>query len=141
MLLTFEMSNVPRHFVAVVDDDESLCRSVGRLLRAAGIEAVMYDSAEAFLEDTKRPQFDCLLLDVQLGGMSGIELNQQLSAAGSTTPVIYITAHQEPELRSEALKTRCVAYFRKNEPAEGLLETIRKAISRESGSKNQPVQT
>ena len=134
------MSSNPRNYVAVVDDDKSLCRSVGRLLRAAGIEAVMYDSAEAFLEDTKRPQFDCLLLDVQLGGMSGIELNQQLSAAGSTTPVIYITAHHEPEIRAEALKTPCVAYFRKNEPAEGLLEAIRKAISRESSSKKQPVQ-
>ena len=63
------MSDTLHYYVAVVDDDESLCRSVGRLLRAAGIEAVTYGSAEAFLEDAKRPQFDCLLLDVQLGGM------------------------------------------------------------------------
>ena len=135
------MSSNPRNYVAVVDDDQSLCRSVGRLLRAAGIEAVMYDSAEAFLEDTKRPQFDCLLLDVQLGGMSGIELNQHLSAAGSTTPVVYITAHHEPEMRKQALQTPCVAYFRKNEPAQSLLETIRKAISRERSSSISAVQT
>ena len=129
-LFPVEMSSNSHNYVAVVDDDESLCRSVGRLLRAAGIEAVMYDSAEAFLEDTKRPQFDCLLLDVQLGGMSGIELNQRLSAAGSTTPVIYITAHHEPEIRAKALQTPCVAYLRKTEPAETVLGAIRKAMCR-----------
>ena len=122
------MSNTLRNYVAVIDDDESLCRSVGRLLRAAGMEAVMYDSAEAFLEDTKRPQFDCLLLDIQLGGMSGIELNQELAASGSTTPVIFITAHDEPEVRVKALQTPCVAYLRKTEPAEAVLAAIRKAI-------------
>ena len=122
------MSNTLRNYVAVIDDDESLCRSVGRLLRAAGIEAVMYDSAEAFLEDTKKPQFDCLLLDIQLGGMSGIELNQELAASGSTTPVIFITAHDEPEVRVKALQTPCVAYLRKTEPAEAVLAAIRKAI-------------
>ena len=122
------MSNTLRNYVAVIDDDESLCHSVGRLLRAAGIEAVMYDSAEAFLEDTKRPQFDCLLLDIQLGGMSGIELNQELAASGSTTPVIFITAHDEPEVRVKALQTPCVAYLRKTEPAEAVLAAIRKAI-------------
>jgi FixJ family two-component response regulator len=125
-----EMSSNSHNYVAVVDDDESLGRSLGRLLRAAGIEAVMYDSAEAFLEDSKRPQFDCLLLDVQLGGMSGIELNQRLSAAGSTTPVIYITAHCEPEIRAKALQTPCVAYLRKAEPAETVLGAIRKAMCR-----------
>ena len=122
------MSNTLRNYVAVIDDDESLCRSVGRLLRAAGMEAVMYDSAEAFLEDSKRPQFDCLLLDIQLGGMSGIELNQELAASGSTTPVIFITAHDEPEVRVKALQTPCVAYLRKTEPAEAVLAAIRKAI-------------
>jgi CheY-like chemotaxis protein len=64
--------------VAVVDDDENLCRSLGRLLRAAGIQPSTYASAEAFLGDTKHPQFDCLVLDIQLGGMSGIELAQRL---------------------------------------------------------------
>lgn len=136
-----EMRATPRDYVAVVDDDESLCRSVGRLLRAAGIEAVLYHSAEAYLDDAKRPQFDCLLLDVQLGGMSGIELNQHLSAAGSTTPIIYITAHHEPEIRAQALQTPCVAYFSKAEPAPSLLEAIRKAISQQHNSTKRAVQS
>src|SRR3954451_6802649 len=90
-------------YVAVVDDDESICRSFGRLLRAAGFQPITYPSAEAFLADAKHPQFDCLVLDVQLGGMSGLALKCQLTAAGQTTPVIFITAHDDPESCRQAL--------------------------------------
>jgi len=116
-------------YVAVIDDDESLGRSLGRLLRASGIHPVSYLSAENFLADRKRPQFDCLVLDVQLGGMSGIELNQALAASGSTTPVIFITAHDEPEVRAKALQTPCAAYLRKTDRAETVLAAIHKAIN------------
>jgi len=91
------MSTSTPIYVAVVDDDESLCRSLGRLLRASGIQPIAYASAEAFLADTKRPQFDCLVLDVQLGGVSGIELVRKLVADGGHTPFIFITAHDDPE--------------------------------------------
>ena len=114
-------------YVAVVDDDESLCRSFGRLLRAAGIQAVTYDSAESFLADTKQPQFGCLVLDIQLGNMSGIELAHQLSDAGERTPIIFITAHDAPEARSAAEALGCAAYFRKTDSGKEVLEAIRKA--------------
>ena len=116
--------------VAVVDDDESLCRSLARLLRASGIQAVTYLSAEAFLDDSQRHQFDCLVLDVQLGGMSGIELNQRLAASDSTTPVIFLTAYDEPDMRGPALRTPCVAYLRKTDPAAAVLAAIRQAVER-----------
>ena len=103
-------------YVAVVDDDESLCRSFSRLLRTAGFQPVTYASAEALLEDAKRPRFDCLVLDIQLEGMSGVELSRRLAAVKDTTPVIFITAHDEPEVRSQALATGCAGYFRKNDP-------------------------
>jgi len=122
------MSNSTNVYVAVVDDDASLCRSLSRLLRAWGLQPVSYLSAEAFLADTRRPQFDCLLLDIQLGGLSGIELNQQLAAAGSITPVIFITAHDEEDVREQALRPPCAAYLRKTEPAETVLAAIRQAI-------------
>ena len=76
------MTCVTKTYVAVVDDDESICRSFGRLLRAAGLQPVSYNSAESFLADTKHSQFGCLVLDIQLGGISGIELAQRLSAIG-----------------------------------------------------------
>jgi FixJ family two-component response regulator len=120
------MSKVTPTYVAVVDDDENICRSFGRLLRAAGLQPVTYDSAQSFLADTKHPRFGCLVLDIQLGGMSGIELAQRLSAAGGRTPIIFITAHDDPEARSAADALGCAAYFRKMDSGKEVLETIRK---------------
>jgi FixJ family two-component response regulator len=114
-------------YVAVVDDDQSLCRSFSRLLRMAGFQPITYASAESLLEDTKRPRFDCLVLDIQLVGMSGLELSQRLAAVKDYTPVIFITAHDDPEVRSQALATGCVGYFRKNDPGELVVDAIRSA--------------
>jgi FixJ family two-component response regulator len=120
------MSRTTPTYIAVVDDDESLCRSLGRLLRAAGTQPVMYASAEDFLADTKCPQFGCLVLDVQLGGMSGIELAQRLLAEGNLTPFIFITAHDDDETRDLAEAAGCAAYFHKTDSGSDLLETIRR---------------
>lgn len=113
--------------VAVIDDD-SLCRSLARLLRASGIESVVYHSAGEFLDDASHPRFDCLLLDVQLGGMSGIELARRLAGRGSTVPVIFITAHDEPEVREQALGVGCAAYLRKSDPGEAVVDALRRVI-------------
>ena len=116
-------------YVAVVDDDESLCRSLGRLLRAADIQPVTYASAEAFLADTKQPKFDCLVLVIQLGGLSGIELGQRLATEVGHAPFIYITAHDDPETRATAEAAGCVAYFRKTDSGADVLEAIRRAVA------------
>ncbi|MCW5554560.1 MAG: response regulator [Verrucomicrobiae bacterium] len=120
-------------YVAVVDDDEGICRSFSRLLRIAGFQPVCYASAEALLEDTKRPRFDCLVLDIQLGGMSGLDLSQRLAAVRDATPVIFITAHDDPEVRTEALASGCAGYFRKNEPGEEVLAAILRVTRRKTG--------
>ena len=122
------MSSPANTYVAVVDDDESLCRSLGRLLRASGIQPITYLSAEAFLADTKHPQFDCLVLDVQLEGMSGLYLQRQLHAEGSRTPVIFITAQDDPAAREEAETAGCAAYFRKTDDGSAVLEAIRSVL-------------
>jgi FixJ family two-component response regulator len=121
-------------YVAVVDDDESVCRSFGRLLRTAGFQPVTYRSAEAFLEDTKRPRFDCLVLDIQLEGMSGLELSQRLSASKNSTPIIFITAHDSPDVRAEAEASGCAGYFRKADPGPLVLQAINKAVHPGSSS-------
>ncbi|MCW1924469.1 response regulator [Luteolibacter arcticus] len=126
------MTRNPIIYVAVVDDDENLCRSFARLLRATGIQPITYLSAEDFLGDTKHPQFDCLILDVQLGGMSGIELQRQLVESGETTPVIFITAYDCPLTRAEAEAAGCRAYFQKSDSGEKVLEAIRGLIGRPS---------
>jgi FixJ family two-component response regulator len=114
--------------VALVDDDERICRSLGRLLRAAGMQPIAYLSAEAFLADDGRPRFDCLVLDVQLGGMSGIDLALRLAADGAPAPFICITAHDDPDTRARADAAGCAAYFRKTDSGAAVLAAIRRAI-------------
>ena len=123
------MDSAGTTYVAVVDDDESVCRSFARLLRAAGMQAITYDSAESFLADRKHPQFSCLVLDVQLGGISGVELAQRLTAVGQRTPIVFITAHDDPEARSAAEALGCAAYFRKTDSGKEVLEAIRRVAA------------
>jgi FixJ family two-component response regulator len=121
------MTSTAPTYVAVVDDDQSVRRSFARLLRAAGIQPVTYGSAEAYLADLKRPKFDCVVLDVQLDGMSGIELGSVLAAGeGHHAPIVYITAHDDPETRAKAEAAGCAAYFLKNDSGADVLEAIRR---------------
>jgi FixJ family two-component response regulator len=112
--------------VAIIDDDASANRALGRLLRGAGFEPRGFDSAESFLADPARPLFGCLLVDIQLTGMSGLELQRQLQAEGSRLPVIFITAHDDPGVRAEAVRRGCVGFFRKTDPGALIVDTLRR---------------
>ena len=125
------MSSLQHIYVAVVDDDESACRSLSRLLRAAHFEPIAYGSAEAFLEDTKHPKFDCLVLDIQLGGISGLELRKRLSAVKDGTPVVFITAHDDSSVRAEAEAFGCAGFFSKTASGADVLASIRRATGLE----------
>jgi len=118
-------------YVAVVDDDQSLCRSLSRLLRAAHFQPITYASAEEFLADTKHPKFDCLVLDIQLEGMSGLELSQRLSAVKDVTPVVFITANDNPEVRAQAEASGCAGFFRKTDSGTDVLAAIRRVTGLE----------
>jgi len=116
-------------YVAVVDDDEELCRSFGRLLRAAGFQPITYASAEALLADTKHPQFDCLVFDIELDGMSGIDLAGRLLAQGCSTPFIFITAHEHLKARARTEVPGAAGYFRKTDSGADVLDVIRRCVS------------
>ena len=130
-------------YIAVIDDDESLCRSMSRLLRSDHLQPVTYSSAEDFLADTKRPKFDCLVLDIQLKGISGLDLRQRLFAVKDATPVVFITAHDEPAVRAQAAASKCAGFFRKTDPGADVLAAIRRAIGAEDadspGTRGKPV--
>ena len=113
--------------VAIIDDDASANRALGRLLRGAGFDPKGYESAESFLADSSRPPFGCLLVDIQLTGMSGLELQRQLQAEGSRTPLIFITAHDDPSARDEAVRRGCAAFFRKTDPGALIIDALRRA--------------
>lgn len=123
------VSGVGNLYVGIVDDDESLRRSVARLLRAAGMQPITYGSAEAFCADEKQPRFVCLVLDIQLPGMSGIDLRNKLAAEGVATPVLFVTAHDDPRARAAAMAGQCVGYFRKTDAGSKLLNAIRGVVS------------
>lgn len=123
----------PRNYIAVIDDDESLCRSLARLLNQAGYQAITYPSAEDFLEDPLRTHFGCLLVDVQLGGMTGLEMYGRLKEQGNATPVVYITAHDDPRARAQALAMGCAGYFRKTDAGFDILETVRRVTAAPAG--------
>jgi FixJ family two-component response regulator len=127
------MQNPRNIYIAVIDDDNSLCLSMSRLLRAAHFQPISYHSAESFLLDTHRPKFDCLVLDIQLQGMSGLELSKRLVAVKDTTPVVFITAQDNPDVQNQAEAiSGCVGYFRKTAPGADILASIRHAISQRS---------
>jgi len=122
-----------RRYVAVIDDDASLCRSLARLLRQAGYQPITFESAEQFLADSLRTHFACLLVDIQLGGMSGIEMHRQLLALGDTTPIIYITAFDDPRAKDEAVELGAAAFFRKTDSGMDILETVRRLTMAPAG--------
>ena len=109
--------------VAVVEDDASMLRSIERLLKVNGYTSESYPSAEAFLEKTDSAA-SLLLLDIHLGGISGIELRNRLRAAGSALPTILMTAVDDEETRKEAITAGCIAYLRKPFPAKQLVDAI-----------------
>lgn len=117
--------------IAIVDDDEIHCRSLSRLVRRAGFHAVIFnsDSAEDFLVAPERASFRCLLLDIELGGISGIALHRRLLAQGDRTPVVYITGHDDPAARAEGMHTGAAGFLRKTDPSSALIEVLRRVTS------------
>jgi len=115
--------------VIVVDDDAGLLKSVARLLAHHGIDSRTFASAEALLESDSVQAATCLLLDIHLGGISGIELQRRLAASGSKWPVIFMTANDDEATRNEAMDAGCIAYLRKPFAQHVLLNAISKAVA------------
>ena len=113
--------------IAVVDDDPSMLRAMESLLDAHGFATSLFASAEEFLARRPAVQVNCLLLDIHLGGMSGIELNNRLKASGNELPVIFMTAVEGEAICVQALKAGGIACLRKPFPARQLIDAIEKA--------------
>jgi len=114
--------------VAVVEDDPPSRIALGRLLRAAGFEPALFESAEAYIEAAPTPT--CIVVDVQLPGLSGIELQQRLRAAGAAPPVIVTTSRREDVIRDRAQENGCAAFFRKPIDGTTLAATITSLANR-----------
>jgi FixJ family two-component response regulator len=112
--------------IAVIDDNPSMLKGIDRLLSAHGFRVQTFTSAELFLENLAACEADCLLLDIHLGGISGIDLQRRLTSSGTDLPVIFMTAIDNEATRQEAFDAGCVAYLRKPFLANLLIEAINK---------------
>jgi FixJ family two-component response regulator len=115
--------------VIVVDDDPGFLKSVVRLLSVHGFDVRTFKSAEALLDSAAARTATCLLLDIHLGGISGIELRRRLTASGAACPVIFMTAIDDDATRNAALAAGCVAYLKKPFAPHLLLDALEKAMT------------
>jgi FixJ family two-component response regulator len=116
------------HPVVVVEDDASMRQAIERILGAAGFRVAAFASAEALLAEGPPAGAGCLVLDVQLPGLSGLALHQRLAAAGAAPPAIFITAHDAPATRAEVERADAVAYLTKPFRGRSLVDAVSRAL-------------
>ncbi len=124
------MQEPAKHLVAVVDDDPSICEATISLLEANGFRTQSFRSAMEFLDSRQLDETGCLILDLQLTGMSGLELQRHLAGKNRRIPIVFITAHGTPEDREEVMRAGAVAFLSKPFSEEALLNSIRLALEK-----------
>ena len=116
--------------VAIVDDDQSVQRSMQDLIESDGLSALCFSSAEQFLDSQARSKVACLIADIRMPGMSGLELQAKLKAERCRVPVIFITAHGDAEMRTLAMGDGAVEFLTKPFNDAVLLEVVHAALER-----------
>lgn len=119
-----------KELITVVDDDESVRRTTKFLIESFGFRAAVFESAEDFLESGQQHNTSCLILDVQMPNMNGLQLQSELAAANCSIPIVFITAYDDNESRGRAMRAGAVAFLAKPFNDEQLLQTVRSAIRR-----------
>jgi len=114
--------------VAIVDDDDLMRSALQGLLKAVGVPARTFASAEEFLESGQQSHIACLIADIRMSGMSGLELQARLNADRITIPTIFITAHGDERMRMQALRAGAVEFLAKPFDNKALLESVRAAL-------------
>src|ERR1700676_2132722 len=116
------------NMVAIVDDDDLVRSALQGLLKAVGVPARAFSSAEEFLESGQQHQTACLIADIRMSGISGLELQANLNAEQCWIPTIFITAHGDERMRMQALRAGAVEFLAKPFDNEALLESVRAAL-------------
>ena len=114
--------------ISIIDDDESVRTATASLVRSLGFETCTFDSAEAFLSSTRLGDSACVISDVQMPGMSGIDLQSRLRACGSSVPMIFITAFPEERVRRKAMDAGATGFLSKPFEGREMVECIELAL-------------
>ena len=117
-----------QEIVAVVDDDPDMRDAMVTLISAYGYGARAFDSAETFLACASKCQARCLLVDIQLGDLSGVELARQLAADGFKFPIIFMSGHDDAMIEIQAIAAGGIAFLRKPFPSKMLIDAIKRAV-------------
>lgn len=115
-------------FVAIVDDDISVRAAIEGVLKSVGFKATSFESAEAFLASGQLHRSACIIADIQMSGMSGLELQERLAAEGHSIPFVIVTAYRTGKAQNRATKAGAVAFLDKPFDDEQLIEIVRTAI-------------
>lgn len=115
--------------IAIVDDDPTVLRSLARLMKSVGFRTQAFTSAEDFLYTSGHSPAACLILDVKLPGMDGLELQRQLASAARQVPIIFVSAHDTAEVRQQALSAGAVAFFGKPFNDNALLGAVQSVLT------------
>jgi RNA polymerase sigma factor (sigma-70 family) len=129
------------HVIHVVDDDSSFRSAIARLLNAAGYEVALYETSQQFLEKPPTNLSDCILLDVQMSGLSGPQLQDRLLQLGNRLPIVFLTGHGDIPTTVRAIKAGAEDFLTKPVTKERLLETIQRALEHAGRSRAQTEQT
>jgi FixJ family two-component response regulator len=116
--------------IAIVDDDESMQRALQDLIESDGLSTLCFGSAERFLDSEARRKAVCLIADIRMPGMSGLELQKKLKSEGCRIPIIFVTAHGDDEMRIHAMREGAVEFLTKPFNDAVLLEIIHAALER-----------
>ena len=114
--------------VYLIDDDESVRRALQRLVRSAGLDVKAFSSAKEFLESANLGERACIVLDIQMRGLTGFDLQEELASKGIQIPVIAVSAHDDAKTRERARDLGATAFFRKPVDGEALIDAIHWAI-------------
>jgi len=122
-------ANIETPVVFVVDDDESVCKTLERLMKSVGLDVRTFTSAESFLNQGCQNAAGCLVLDVRMPGIGGLELQEKLAASGSRIPIIFISAHKDTRDREKGLRAGAVAFLKKPFEDQTLIDALYSALS------------
>lgn len=125
-------SNPPTSTVFIVDDDEVVARSLRWLIESVGLPVITFASAQAFLDNYRPEQPGCLVLDVRMPGMSGIELHEQLNARRWKIPVLFITGHGDVQIAVRAIKAGAFDFVEKPFNDQDMLDRIQHALAKDA---------